>query len=161
MIIYPATSQAAVPPYVAMELCYLPATSPLVEAVNVLGNKEEFVELILQIPEGIVGWIRLDILDKPPPVFIPLPDQLGIPHKSIHRGQLLGVELPPEAILTPKSGNSAFGGNPCPGEHCQGTGRAQPVEKLIREGLVIPHLTGKITTSPTKVKPFLERLRRA
>jgi hypothetical protein len=71
------TSRAANLPNVTVQLDHIATASGLVQAIHVLRDQSKPTKTPFQFSQGIMPWIRADLLELPTPFVVPGPDLFG------------------------------------------------------------------------------------
>jgi hypothetical protein len=117
VVAFDAALQAADPPEAAVQADHIFGSGSLVESVHVLGDQYEMLRTLFKGDEGVVSRIGQRFRAGAPPLFVPLPDELRIARETRRRGQVLEAMGLPEAAITSKGRDAAFGGHARAGEH--------------------------------------------
>ena len=71
---------------VAVKFNYRPASGPLMQTINVLGNQGKFWKVFFQINQSQMAGIRFGLGNQFPPPGIPLPNQPGVAPEGLGGG---------------------------------------------------------------------------
>ena len=115
-----------------MQLDKVFAARPVVQVINILGNKGELRNLLLQTYQGFVGRVWLQGSKQLPAPIIEVPHQLRVTGKGLRSSQVGGLETLPESVLASKSGHSALGGDAGTGKCSDSLTFSQPEAGLLK-----------------------------
>src|SRR5204863_2350915 len=91
---------------------------PLMQPVDVLRDEEETVlQALLDLGEGMMSRVRLDVLGLTTTQRIELPDKMRISFESLGRGDIFDPVLLPQAVRVPKCGKTALRRNARAGQN--------------------------------------------
>ena len=105
------------------------------ESVDVLGDEQELIEAPAPGRQNIVRAIGETPGHLLSPPGVPLPDKVRIASKGGRRGEFLWSPLAPEAVRATKSWDSAWCGDPGPGEDYKPPGIGKAPSQLPQRGL--------------------------
>src|SRR3989304_7035617 len=78
------------------------------QAIHILGNQSKLRKYFLHLCQGIMPWIGLYFFYLLSSPGIPLPDHFRVFFESFWGGQLLWLEIGPQPVRIPESGNAGF-----------------------------------------------------
>ena len=86
----------------------------LVKIVHILGAEEKTIfQLLFELRQREVRWIRLRFRSNPPPHGVELPYQPGITSPSMGRGDLFNPVVAPKTAHATECWNAALGTHSC------------------------------------------------
>jgi len=121
-----AVGEALVAPDIAMQRNDITAAGGGVQPVDILRDDDQLGQHGLDLRNGAMRRVGARLGQQLAPVFVPIPDQLGIAAEGARRGKLLRVELGPQAVQRiPKGGDAALLRDARPGQHDRARAAAQ------------------------------------
>src|SRR5437867_2521399 len=105
------------------------------QAVYVLRDQPEAIEAPFHLDERSMRWIGKFAGDDLAPPVVPFPYQARVSRKCFRCSQVLGPEVPPQAVCSPEGRHPAVGGDAGSREHSDRAGFREPGSYLLNAGL--------------------------